>query len=120
MKTKARWTSGIAVVSLIVLGAMTIGLPVAHGQAATVRWDIISVDFATGTLSAGGIASARANDCVPAGSTNCSKITLTGSGPLFAPPGGERSPKGTTRRRALGTVVKKRALPGGGCFPCCL
>src|SRR2546425_9717402 len=36
------------------------------------RWDIISVDFATGTLSAGGMASAAANDG--------SKITLTGSG----------------------------------------
>jgi len=33
---------------------------------------MINVDFATGTLSAGGIASARANDN--------SKITLTGSG----------------------------------------
>lgn len=43
------------------------------------RWDIISVDFATGTLSAGGIASARANDCAPAPPA-CSKITLTGSG----------------------------------------
>jgi hypothetical protein len=39
-----------------------------------VRWDIISVDFATGTLSAGGMASARAGDS--------SKITLTGSGTL--------------------------------------
>ncbi len=37
-----------------------------------VRWDIINVDFATGTLSAGGIASGLANDG--------SKITLTGSG----------------------------------------
>lgn len=36
------------------------------------RWDIISVNFATGTLSAGGQASARANDN--------SKITVTGSG----------------------------------------
>ena len=36
------------------------------------RWDIISVDFASGTLSAGGVASADANDG--------SKITLTGSG----------------------------------------
>jgi hypothetical protein len=36
------------------------------------RWDIISVDFATGTLSAGGMASADANDG--------SKITVTGSG----------------------------------------
>ena len=38
----------------------------------TVRWDIVSVDFATGTVSAGGMASARANDN--------SKITVTGSG----------------------------------------
>jgi len=38
----------------------------------TVRWDIISVDFASGTLSAGGVASATASDG--------SKITLTGSG----------------------------------------
>jgi hypothetical protein len=36
------------------------------------RWDIISVNFSTLTLSAGGIASGRANDN--------SKITLTGSG----------------------------------------
>ena len=36
------------------------------------RWDIISVDFGSGTLSAGGVASADANDG--------SKITLTGSG----------------------------------------
>ncbi|HVH66338.1 MAG TPA: hypothetical protein VM716_00570 [Gemmatimonadales bacterium] len=38
----------------------------------SIRWDIISVDFATGTLSAGGMASADARDG--------SKITLTGSG----------------------------------------
>jgi hypothetical protein len=36
------------------------------------RWDIIDVNFATGTVSAGGVASARANDN--------SKITLTGEG----------------------------------------
>ncbi len=35
------------------------------------RWDIISVDFATGTLSAGGVASADANDGP--------KVTFTGS-----------------------------------------
>jgi len=43
------------------------------------RWDIISVDFATLTLSAGGEASARAN--------NGSKITLTGSGTYRSNPG---------------------------------
>jgi hypothetical protein len=43
------------------------------------RWDIITVDFATLTLSAGGAASARANDG--------SKITLTGSGTYRSNPG---------------------------------
>jgi len=40
------------------------------------RWDIINVDFSTGTLTAGGVASARANDN--------SKITLTGTGTFRA------------------------------------
>src|SRR4029077_2054055 len=54
-----------------VLGAL--GMPsIAFADGTTVRWDIISVNFATGTLSAGGHASALA-----AGN---SKITLTGSG----------------------------------------
>src|SRR2546422_8878897 len=46
-----------------------------HGM----RWDIIDVNFATGTLSAGGVASARANDG--------SKITLIGSGTFRSNPG---------------------------------
>src|SRR5881296_3577510 len=44
------------------------------------RWDIISVNFATGTASAGGVASARAN-------LDLSKITLTGSGTFRSDPG---------------------------------
>jgi hypothetical protein len=44
------------------------------------RWDIINFDFATGTVSAGGFASSKANDN--------SKITLTGSG-TFGPKDGE-------------------------------
>lgn len=43
------------------------------------RWDIVSIDFATGTASAGGSASAKANDD--------SKITLTGSGTFRSNPG---------------------------------
>src|SRR5437899_6398400 len=43
------------------------------------RWDIVSINFATGTASAGGIASSRANDG--------SKITLTGSGTFRSNPG---------------------------------
>jgi len=54
-----------------VLGALGIPITV-FADDKRVRWDIISVDFATGTLSAGGMASALANDG--------SKITLTGSG----------------------------------------
>ncbi len=58
-----------------VLGAL--GAPAtAFADGTTVRWDIISVDFSTGTLSVGGMASAKANDG--------SKITLTGSG-TFSP-----------------------------------
>ena len=44
----------------------------AGSQNALMRWDIISVDFVTLTASAGGMASAFANDN--------SKITLTGTG----------------------------------------
>lgn len=54
-----------------VLGALGIPTTV-FADGATVRWDIISVNFTTGTLSAGGSASALANDG--------SMITLTGSG----------------------------------------
>ena len=36
------------------------------------RWDLVNIDFTTGTVSAGGVASARVSDG--------SKITLTGSG----------------------------------------
>jgi hypothetical protein len=45
-------------------------------------WDLIHISsFSPNTVVfAGGHDSARANDCVPAGSFNCSKITLTGSG----------------------------------------
>src|SRR5467141_2326868 len=54
-----------------VLGAL--GIPtVVFADENKVRWDLISVNFVTGTLSAGGHASARAADD--------SKITLTGSG----------------------------------------
>lgn len=63
----------------VLKGAGAIGVLAALGIPTTVladgtrvRWDIISVDFTTLTLSAGGMASARANDG--------SKITLTGSG----------------------------------------
>src|SRR2546426_6208139 len=43
------------------------------------RWDILSVNFGTRTASAGGIASAQANDG--------SEITITGSGTFRSDPG---------------------------------
>jgi hypothetical protein len=52
--------------------AGTVPAAAAGSQNALMRWDIVSIDFATGTASAGGTASDFANDN--------SKITLTGSG----------------------------------------
>jgi hypothetical protein len=65
-----------AVGALGALGVPSVAFADDGGEGVRVRWDIISVDFGTGTLSAGGIASADANDG--------SKITLTGSG-TFSP-----------------------------------
>src|SRR2546427_1498048 len=82
------------------------------------RWDIVSVNFATLTLSAGGVASARANDG--------SKITLTGSGTYrsnpgnpqdvtgggtwqtFEPSGGGHRRGGVTRTRSGGVIIAPR------------
>jgi hypothetical protein len=50
------------------------------------RWDLISINFSTGTVSAGGIASARAN--------NGSEITLTGSGTFRSNPGNPQDVSG--------------------------
>src|SRR5206468_1354180 len=85
--------AGVALISLAlgcdrgtpastVLAAKTAGLSPNFSASASnhhMRWDIIDVNFATGTLSAGGVASARANDG--------SKITLTGSGTFRSNPG---------------------------------
>src|SRR5216683_2814456 len=85
--------AGVALISLAlgcergtpastVLAAKTDGLSPNFSASASnhhMRWDIISVNFATGTASAGGVASARANDG--------SKITLTGSGTFRSNPG---------------------------------
>ena len=67
---------------------MTAGAPFVFGQAAHVRWDIISLDFTTFTVSAGGVASAIAQDG--------SHITLTGSGTFVAPGGGDGTSSATT------------------------
>src|SRR2546428_11164242 len=68
------------------------------------RWDIISVDFGTGTVSAGGVASARAN-------LDLSKITLTGSGTYRSNPGNAQDVTGGGTRR---TFHASGAAAGGG------
>jgi hypothetical protein len=76
-KRMLRSLSLITVLALFLLGSAPTSA--SAKSAAHMSWDIISVNFATGTLSAGGIASARANDN--------SKITLTGSGTFRSNPG---------------------------------
>ena len=69
------------------------------------RWDIISVNFATGTASAGGVASARANDN--------SKITLTGSGTFRSNPG---NPQDVTGGGTWETLTTAGASTGSGTY----
>jgi hypothetical protein len=80
MKTKRFWSLRLTVVPVLLLlgAALFVSSASAGGshKETKFRWDIISVDFSTGTLSAGGHASAIAND----GST----ITLTGNGTFNA------------------------------------
>lgn len=54
------------------LFSMVLGSSAARAGDVTFRWDIVSINFKAGTVSAGGHASATANDG--------SKITVTGSG----------------------------------------
>jgi energy-converting hydrogenase Eha subunit A len=79
MKTQARWIARIAIVPSAVLVAVTVGLPVVHGQAAHVRWDIINLTPGP-TVNPGGQASPMDN----IGDT----ITFTGTGTFVAPSGG--------------------------------
>jgi len=71
----------------IVLGT-TIGSPVAYSQAHHIRWDIVSINFGAGTVSAGGLASALAADG--------SQITMRGFGTFVAPAGGEGTSNAVT------------------------
>src|SRR5256885_13553160 len=57
------------------------------------RWDLISVNFGTGTVSAGGVASAFANDN--------SKITLTGTGTFRSNPGNPQDVTGDRKSTRL-------------------
>ena len=72
MKVKRFWPLGLAVLLVLMLLSSVLFVTYASAAGTKFRWDLISVDFATSTLSAGGSASAKANDG--------SMITLTGEG----------------------------------------
>lgn len=83
-----RWLLGIGVTLFTLLVGGT--LPADNDDDdddIRIRWDIVSLDFGTGTVNEGGIASARAN---PNTTTNVSRITLTGSGTFPARGGPSR------------------------------
>src|SRR3989449_1952916 len=67
------------------------------------RWDILSVNFGTRTASAGGIASAQANDG--------SEITITGSGTFRSDPG---NPQDVTGGGGWATPAPRGAGTGSG------
>jgi len=69
------------------------------------RWDIISINFAAGTASAGGMASARAADG--------SKITLTGNGTFRENPG---NPQAVTGGGTWQTFAPGGAPTGSGTY----
>src|SRR3989442_2186130 len=68
-------------------------------------WDIISVNFGTGTVSAGGVASAFANDN--------SKITLTGTGTFRSNPG---NPQDVTGGGSRTTYASAGSVTGRGTY----
>ncbi len=105
MKIAAKWISGIAVVSLAVLLSMTFGLPVVQGQAAHVRWDIVSL---SPPISPGGVAAALA--------TEGSKIVLTGSGTFVAPAGGDGTSSATTGGGTWHTFSASNVSTGSGTY----
>jgi len=70
-----------SVVALAMLLSITTRPPVAYGQAAHIRWNLVHfTSFSPPIFEAGGFASAHADDN--------STITLTGSGTFVAPAGG--------------------------------
>lgn len=106
MHVDRRWLLGIAVGLLSILATV----PITFGQAAHVRWDIVSVNFAVvpNTVSAGGEASALANEG--------SQITLTGSGTFVAPAGGAGTSSAVTGGGEWETFDPGGASTGSGTY----
>jgi hypothetical protein len=72
MKAKRFWPLWLAVLLVVMLLGSALFVTRASATGTKYRWDIVSIDFAKGTIGPGGIASATAIDG--------SKITLTGEG----------------------------------------
>jgi len=103
MRTYRRWFLTGAILLLLPLVIVNYARSNGDGDETKIRWDIISVNFATGTLSAGGIASARANDN--------SKLTLTGFG-TFEP----NDPEEVTGGGTWTTFNSSGATTGSGTY----
>jgi len=101
MRINRRWVLAGAILTILPL-IFTVYVR-GDGEETKFRWDLVSVEFTTGTLSAGGSASALANDG--------SKITLTGSG-TFKPDDAEDVTGGGTWT----TFDSKGANTGNGTY----
>ena len=118
-RTLSAGLAGVALISLAlgcergtpastVLAAKTAGLSPNFSASASnhhMRWDLLNVDFATRTASAGGIASARANDG--------SEITITGSGTFRSNPG---NPQDVTGGGSWTTYASGGSVTGSGTY----
>ena len=103
---KSRRSAWLGAVTLAAAAALYLSvLPAGAHDNHKYRWDIISVDFGTGTLSAGGHASAFANDG--------SKITLTGSGTFRSNPG---NPQDVTGGGTWTTYAAGGSATGSGTY----
>src|SRR5215472_3188875 len=90
-----------SVVALAMLLSITTRPPVAYGQAAHIRWDLVHfTSFSPPIFEAGGFASAHADDN--------STITLTGSGTFVAPAGGGGASGAVTGGGMWGSCDGKR------------
>jgi hypothetical protein len=104
-QTTREWLLGIAVVLLSITAT---ALP-AFGQAAHVRWDIVSLNPpADVTFDPDGIASARASDG--------SKIVLTGAGTFVAPAGGSGTSGAVTGGGTWETFDASNVSTGNGTY----
>jgi len=95
MRVSKGWFSAVAVPAFLMAS-----VSVAFGAAAHVRWDIVSLGGTPLCASAGGVASALAQDG--------SVIVLTGSGTFVAPAGG-----GGTSSATTGGGTWQTFAPGG-------